>query len=118
MPKFINNGPNIIFNQFEKLSENETKSFGEVIFYNVPTREKIILLNNISQNTNPKLFNNGKNIILFSNQYQHNGNFIIADLPDQNFKEISITKKLDLKSSQDLILNFDLIMKEFDFICI
>ena len=39
LPKFINNGPNIIFNQFQKLSENETKSFGDVIFYNVPTRE-------------------------------------------------------------------------------
>ena len=108
IPKLLQNGPNIIYNQFEEQTSNNFSLIGELLFYNVSTGKKIRLLNSTFSNTEIRLINNGKNLVLFRNNPFDKGKISIIYLSAQEYKTISFRKRLNFQNNIDDISQFDI----------
>lgn len=108
IPLLIKNGPNIIYNKFDKISNDNYALLGQTTFYNLKEQKKIIFPGYVTSLTNPLLLNKGKTLILFGDNPIHKGLFIMVDLRNNTHKDISIKGKLNYQSGNDHISNFDI----------
>lgn len=107
IPLLLKNGPNIIYNEFDKIDENNFALMGRTVFYNINTHRKIIFPFNTTSDSNPILLKNGKILIYFGDNTIHYGSFFMYDFRTNQSKKISIKNRLNFRDLHKMIYQFD-----------